>query len=180
MCLPISLWHGLPAYCKRGFHSPLLNLLTHLYTLQQSSAPDYESQIMVTSILHTVLPRSQVLETSVHLPARKVFEWRVRNCGNAEAVVPGAEDNICLVVLVSYFGISLHLSLPPDVEPPSIQCPKNITVKNEKNTFYASVSWRQPTSADNSGFHPIVTSVPVVNSPQKFKIGTTEIRVRHN
>ena len=50
-------------------------------------------------------------------------------------------------------------------------------MKNEKNMFYASVTWRQPTSSDNSGFHPIVTSVPVVNSPMLFKIGITDIRV---
>ena len=50
-------------------------------------------------------------------------------------------------------------------------------MKNEKNMFYASVTWRKPTSSDNSGFHPIVTSVPVVNSPMLFKIGITEIRV---
>ena len=78
-----------------------------------------------------------------------------------------------------FLAISLHPRPPSDVEPPSITCPKNITVKNEKNMFYASVSWRQPTSSDNSGFHPIVTSVPVVNSPMLFKIGTTEIKVRY-
>lgn len=61
---------------------------------------------MVTSIRQSVLPRSLPLETSVPLHARKVSEWRVHHCDNAEAVVPGVEDNICLVVLVSYFGVS--------------------------------------------------------------------------
>ena len=53
---------------------------------------------MVTSIRQSVLPRSLLLETSVPLHVRKVSEWRVHHCDNAEAVVPGVEDNICLVV----------------------------------------------------------------------------------
>ena len=32
-------------------------------------------------------------------------------------------------------------------------------------------------SADNSGFHPLLTSVPVVEFPMKIKIGTTDIKV---
>ena len=35
LCLPISLWGGLPAYCKREFLSPLPNLFP-----QRSSVPD--------------------------------------------------------------------------------------------------------------------------------------------
>ena len=53
---------------------------------------------MVTSIRQSVLPRSLLLETSVPLHVRKVFGWRAHHCGNAEAVVPGVEDNTCLVV----------------------------------------------------------------------------------
>ena len=53
---------------------------------------------MVTSIRQSVLPRSLLLETSVPLHAKKVFGWKAHHCGNAEAVVPGVEDNTCLVV----------------------------------------------------------------------------------
>jgi len=63
-----------------------------------------------------------------------------------------------------------------DVEPPTIVCPHNGTLEAEKNLYYATASWGEPSSKDNSGFHPLVTSVPVVVSPMLFKIGTTEVR----
>ena len=53
---------------------------------------------MATSIRQSVPPRSLLLETSVPLHVRKVFGWRDHHCGNAEAVVPGVEDNTCLDV----------------------------------------------------------------------------------
>ena len=58
---------------------------------------------MVTSIRQSVPPRNLPLEISVRLHARKGSVWRVHHCGNAEAAAPGVEDNICLVVLVSFF-----------------------------------------------------------------------------
>ena len=62
-------------------------------------------------------------------------------------------------------------------EPPALSCPANITVPAQDKLHYAAVRWPDPASADNSGFPPLVTSVPVVEFPMKFKIGTTEIRV---
>ena len=64
-----------------------------------------------------------------------------------------------------------------DVEPPEISCPTNITIPAEDKLHYASARWPDPASRDNSGFLPLVTSIPVVEFPMKFRIGTTEIKV---
>ena len=36
-----------------------------------------------------------------------------------------------------------------DVEPPKIDCPKNVTIDSENKLYYATVSWNEPSS---SGF----------------------------
>ena len=77
---------------------------------------------------------------------------------------------------MKYF-LDKYFSLILDVEPPTISCPTNITIPAEDKLHYAAVRWPDPPSTDNSGFHPLVTSVPVVEFPMKFKIGTTQIRV---
>ena len=66
-----------------------------------------------------------------------------------------------------------------DVEPPEISCPTNITIPAEDKLHYASARWPDPASRDNSGFLPLVTSIPVVEFPMKFRIGTTEIKVNY-
>lgn len=64
-----------------------------------------------------------------------------------------------------------------DMEAPELSCPTNITIPAEDKLHYAKVRWPDPVSRDNSGFIPMVTSIPVVEFPMKFKIGSTEIKV---
>lgn len=44
--------------------------------------------------------------------------------------------------------IYLHISSPyfprPDITPPVIQCPENITTETEPNEVYANVTWNPP------------------------------------
>merc|ERR1712223_2163179 len=63
-----------------------------------------------------------------------------------------------------------------DVEPPTINCPVNRTVRSAEKLPYASVEWPVPVTRDNSGFFPLLTSVPALHFPMKFKIGMTAIR----
>ena len=65
-----------------------------------------------------------------------------------------------------------------DTEAPELSCPTNITIPAEDKLHYAKVRWPDPASRDNSGFIPMVTSIPVVEFPMKFKIGSTEIKVK--
>ena len=78
---------------------------------------------------------------------------------------------------MKYF-LDNYCSLILDVEPPTISCPTNITIPAEDKLHYAKVRWPDPASRDNSGFIPMVTSIPVVEFPMKFKIGSTEIKVK--
>ena len=64
-----------------------------------------------------------------------------------------------------------------DMEAPELSCPTNITIPAEDKLHYAKGRWPDPVSRDNSGFIPMVTSIPVVEFPMKFKIGSTEIKV---
>ena len=64
------------------------------------------------------------------------------------------------------------------MEAPQLSCPTNITIPAQDKLHYSSVRWPNPASIDNSGYFPLVTSVPVVKFPMKFKIGTTEVKVR--
>lgn len=81
-------------------------------------------------------------------------------------------------MLVSYERLTIRAAHCVDVEPPSLVCPANISLPAQPKLYYAAVSWAEPLSYDNSGFHPLVTSLPVVVAPMMFKIGTTEVQVR--
>lgn len=166
LCLPISLWGGLPAYCKRKLSlSPLApqHPLNHLLTAikcPRLRKPNYGE----------IYPRHCSTKKSAFgdqcaFACKTGFRLEgpsLRQCGGRGSWSGGRYMSRCV-----------------DHQPPSITCPANVTAENDKNTFYTSVSWRQPVSRDNSGFHPIVSSVPVVSSPGHFKIGTTDIRVRY-
>ena len=47
-----------------------------------------------------------------------------------------------------------------DVTPPSIQCPKNIVVNNDRGKPHARVTLPSPTASDNSGIAPAITISP--------------------
>ena len=105
----------------------------------------------------------------------------------------GAEGDSWRDVSVSLATRSVRDAWYLDIEPPKLECPDNRTVNSKDKLDYSSVIWREPIvtgmvrsakhkiisllSSDNSGFHPLLTSVPVVEFPMKIRIGTTDIKV---
>ncbi|KAL4236643.1 biological adhesion [Mactra antiquata] len=62
-----------------------------------------------------------------------------------------------------------------DTSPPFIMCPYNIEAETDLNENTATVSWLVPLAVDNSGYVPILSSIPAVMPPEKFAIGKTKV-----
>lgn len=62
-----------------------------------------------------------------------------------------------------------------DTSPPFIMCPYNIDAETDLNEDTATVTWQVPLAVDNSGYVPILSSVPAVMPPEKFRIGSTKV-----
>ena len=41
--------------------------------------------------------------------------------------------------------------MPPDTQPPRMQCPENVEAGTDERRITASVSWNAPNATDNSG-----------------------------
>ncbi|KAJ8021024.1 Hyalin [Holothuria leucospilota] len=64
---------------------------------------------------------------------------------------------------------------PPEIEPPSVICPADITQNTDDESSTAIVSWEEPLAEDNSGVIDRVESQP--ESGSEFMIGETEVTV---
>nr|CAD7255736.1 unnamed protein product [Timema shepardi] len=85
---------------------------------------------------------------------------RTRNCGGKAGTWSGRNFiNKCV-----------------DVTPPVLKCPSDITISNDLNEDYATVSWTVPNSTDNSGHASSLRSEPSVVPPLKIKVGITTIK----
>ncbi|XP_053395851.1 sushi, von Willebrand factor type A, EGF and pentraxin domain-containing protein 1-like [Mercenaria mercenaria] len=62
-----------------------------------------------------------------------------------------------------------------DTAAPFIMCPYNIEAETDLNENTATVSWQVPLAVDNSGYVPILSSIPAVMPPEKFPVGTTKV-----
>ncbi|XP_060574827.1 LOW QUALITY PROTEIN: sushi, von Willebrand factor type A, EGF and pentraxin domain-containing protein 1-like [Ruditapes philippinarum] len=62
-----------------------------------------------------------------------------------------------------------------DTAAPFIMCPYNIEAETDLNENTATVSWQVPLAVDNSGYVPILSSIPAVMPPERFPIGTTKV-----
>ena len=67
------------------------------------------------------------------------------------------------------------LNLFLDTTAPFIMCPYDIDTVTNPNENKASVQWEVPLAVDNSGYVPILTSVPAVIPPAEFPMGTTKV-----
>ena len=54
-------------------------------------------------------------------------------------------------------------------------CPYDVDTVTDPNENTASVHWEVPLAVDNSGYVPILTSVPAVIPPSEFPMGTTKV-----
>ena len=54
-------------------------------------------------------------------------------------------------------------------------CPYHIETVTDPNENTATVQWEVPLAVDNSGYVPILTSVPAVIPPSEFPMGATKV-----
>lgn len=52
-------------------------------------------------------------------------------------------------------------------------CPDSITVSTAIDESHETVRWETPIAADNSGYNPPVSFIPVMRLPAQLPIGTT-------
>ena len=62
-----------------------------------------------------------------------------------------------------------------DTTAPFIMCPYHIDTVTDPNENTATVQWEVPLAVDNSGYVPILTSVPAVIPPSEFPMGATKV-----
>lgn len=66
-----------------------------------------------------------------------------------------------------------------DIEPPSFQCPSNMTVTTDEGVSYATVNIALPQATDNSGSTPIVWSRPAADKTDTLSlpVGVNEVQI---
>ncbi|KAK6624931.1 hypothetical protein RUM44_011795 [Polyplax serrata] len=66
-----------------------------------------------------------------------------------------------------------------DVEPPKIDCPKNMTIPTETEVNFATVKLSLPNTTDNSGSDPVIWSKPPFEEqhPLRLTIGETKVEI---
>ena len=65
-----------------------------------------------------------------------------------------------------------------DITPPQIDCPADVVVNSDPGLYYATLDLNMPKGKDNSGIPPSMSSIPVLTSKMKFKIGSTSVSVQ--
>nr|XP_015201270.1 PREDICTED: sushi, von Willebrand factor type A, EGF and pentraxin domain-containing protein 1 [Lepisosteus oculatus] len=75
------------------------------------------------------------------------------------------------------WSTDVHRAICTDIEPPQINCPKDIVAETMEHHSSANISWIVPNARDNSGEEVSIQVTPVFIPPLLFRIG--EVRITY-